>query len=159
MDWLEGNDFSDLGITPPPLEDLGPLKRQLDALQVALTEVWEASEKYLKGMGYYEGHTIYIEAADRGRNLRHLLENPWALTEIKNVAPDELAFMGKIIHDLDEFNRRASLNPYARLDGRTVFEPPPGALFTPPPDELPADFAYAEEPEEVVPEKHRFWAR
>jgi hypothetical protein len=123
-----------------------------------LLVVWEASEKYLRGLGYYEGQLAYAEAEKRGRDLRCLLENPWSLDEAKKAAPEELEAIEKIIRALDDFNRRARVNPYARLDGRSVFEPPSGVLFQPPPDKLPADFVYTEEPE-IIPAKPHFWQR
>jgi hypothetical protein len=157
MEWLTNEDFSEQGVTPP-FEDLGPLKRQLSELQLALMEVWEASEKYLRGMGYYEGRLLYTEAENRGRVLHGLLENPWAASEAKNAAPEEFTAIEKNIRILDDLNRRSQVNPYARLDGQPVFEPAPGVLYQAPPNALPADFACAEEPE-AVPEKTHFWQR
>ena len=159
MEWLATENLGEQGAIPP-FENLDPYKQQLGELQIALLEVWEASEKYLRGMGYYDGQLAYTEAGNRCRDLRSLLGNPWALTEAKNFAPEELVAIEKIIRTLDDFNQRAKVNPYARLDGRSVFEPGTGILDQPPapPDELPADFVYAEEPE-VVPEKTHFWQR
>jgi hypothetical protein len=42
MEWLATKDFSDPATTPAS-EDLGPFKRQLAELQLALMEVWEDS--------------------------------------------------------------------------------------------------------------------